>query len=160
MAASFSKVRLWRTPVYSSSLTRAISTMNYQQPCKIALHYKTRFWEHLDPPTIGGCGSTDIPGVGSVRYPSYAKNSSGPGVLLASYSSGTPARSLAALSEADHIGLARRAKVEVHGGVAAEQYTGVYNRQCWEVNEHQAGAWTAPFVGQQDLYLPAYYQTE
>lgn len=160
MAAPFSKVRIWRTPVHSSSLIQAINTMNYQQPCKIALHYKTRFWEHLDPPTIGGCGCTDIPGVGSVRYPPYAINSSGPGVLLASYSSGTPARSLVALSEADHIGLIQRAIVEVHGEVVAEQYTGIYSRQCWEVDEHQAGAWAAPSVGQQDLYLPAHYQTE
>lgn len=160
VAVPFTKVRLWRTPVYSSSLTRAINTMNYQQSCKIALHYETRFWEHLDPPIIGGCGSTDIPGVGSVCYPSYAINSSGPGVILGSYSSGTPARSVAALSEADHVALIQRAMVEVHGQVAADQYTGIYNRQCWEVDEHQAGAWAAPFVGQQDLYLPAYYQTE
>lgn len=160
VAVPFSKVRLWRTPVYSSSLSRAIQSMNYQQSCKVALHYETRFWEHLDPPIIGGCGSTDIPGIGSVCYPAYAINSSGPGVLLASYSSGVPARSLGALSESDHVGLVQRAMIEIHGQVAADRYTGVYDRICWEANEHQAGAWAAPFVGQQDLYLPAYYQTE
>ncbi|KAK5073828.1 hypothetical protein LTR51_004411 [Lithohypha guttulata] len=160
VAVPFTKVRLWRTPVYSSSLSRAIQTMNYQQSCKIALHYETRFWEHLDPPIIGGCGSTDIPGIGSVCYPPYAVNSTGPGVLLASYQSGTGARSVAALSDEDHVGLVQRAMVEVHGQVAADQYTGIYDRQCWELDEHQAGAWAAPFLGQQDLYLPAYYQTE
>lgn len=160
VAVPFSKVRLWRRPAYSSSLTRAINTMNYQQSCKVSLLYKTRFWESLDPPIIGGCGATDIPGIGSVCYPSYAINSSGPGVILASYQSGTLCRSAAALSDADHIGIVQRAMVEVHGEIAAEQYTGIYDRQCWEVDEHQAGAWAAPFVGQQDLYLPAYYQTE
>lgn len=56
VAVPFTKVRTWKTPKYSSLLTRAIQTMNYQQSCKVALHFKTRFWEHLDPPIIGGCG--------------------------------------------------------------------------------------------------------
>ncbi|KAF1953731.1 hypothetical protein CC80DRAFT_137478 [Byssothecium circinans] len=160
VAVPFSKVRLWNLPKYSSLLSRAINSMNYQQSCKIALHYKTRFWEHLDPPIIGGCGETDIPSLGSICYPPYKINSSLPGVILASYAYGTPARSLAALSTADHVGMMQRAMVEVHGRVAAEQFTGSIERQCWEVDEHQAGAWAAPFVGQQDLYLPAYYKTE
>lgn len=160
VAVPFSKVRLWSLPNYSSLLSRAIASMNYQQACKVALHYKTRFWEKLDPPIIGGCGSVDIPGIGSVCYPSYKINSSLPGVILASYISGTPCRSAAALSTEDHIGHVQRAMIEVHGEIAAEQFTGAFERQCWEVDEHQAGAWAAPLVGQQDLYLPAYYKTE
>jgi monoamine oxidase len=160
VAVPFSKVRLWSLPKYSSLLSRAISTMNYQQSCKVALHYKTRFWEKLSPPIIGGCGSVDIPGIGSVCYPAYKINSTLPGVILASYSSGTPARSLAALSTNDHVAYVQRAMVEVHGEVANEQFTGSFDRQCWEVDEHQAGAWAAPLVGQQDLFLPAYYETE
>lgn len=160
VAVPFSKVRLWSLPKYSSLLSRAISTMNYQQSCKVALHYKTRFWEKLSPPIIGGCGSVDIAGIGSVCYPAYKINSSLPGVILASYSSGNPARSLAALSTEDHVAYVQRAMIEVHGDIAAEQFTGAYDRQCWEVDEHQAGAWAAPVVGQQDLFLPAYYETE
>ncbi|KAF2220832.1 putative L-amino-acid oxidase [Elsinoe ampelina] len=130
VAAPFTKVRLWRTPRYSSALSRAISTMNYSPSCKVALHYQTRFWEKLSPPILGGCGSTDIPGLGNICYPSYAINSSGPGVILGSYASGTAARSFAALSEADHVALVQRAIVEAHGPVAAEQFTGNYDRQC------------------------------
>jgi monoamine oxidase len=63
VAVPFSKSRLWRMPSYSSSLSRAINTMNYQQSCKVSLLYKTRFWKQLDPPIIGGCGSTDVPGI-------------------------------------------------------------------------------------------------
>ena len=62
VAVPFSKVRLWRNPPYSSLLSRAISTSSYQASAKVALHYKTRFWEHLDPAIIGGCGNIDIPG--------------------------------------------------------------------------------------------------
>ncbi|KAF1810711.1 hypothetical protein P152DRAFT_94303 [Eremomyces bilateralis CBS 781.70] len=160
VAVPFSKVRGWSLPRYSSLLTRAIDTMNYQQSCKIALHYKTRFWEKLDPPIIGGCGSVDIYGVGSVCYPSYNINSTDPGVLLAAYASGTPARTMGALSDADHVGLVQRAMVEAHGQIAADEYTGIYDRQCWEMDEHQAGAWAAPLLGQQELYLPAYFNTE
>ena len=156
----FSKVRLWSLPKYSSLLSRAISSMNYQQSCKVSLHYKTRFWEKLSPPIIGGCGAVDIPGIGSVCYPAYKINSTGPGVILGSYASGTIARSLGALSTADHVAYVQRAMVEIHGEVAAEQWTGAFERQCWENDEHQAGAWAAPTVGQQDLYLPAYYKTE
>lgn len=148
------------SPLPTTLLTRQLLTQPLPRSCKIALHYKTRFWEHMDPPIIGGCGSTDIPGVGSVCYPAYKINSTGPGVILASYVSGTSAISVQSLSEADHVALIQRAMVEVHGPIAAEQWTGNYNRQCWEVDEHQAGAWASPLVGQQDLYLPAYYNTE
>ncbi|KAJ5951219.1 Amine oxidase [Penicillium vulpinum] len=160
VAAPFSKVRLWDLPRYSSLLSRAISTMNYSPSCKISLLYKTRFWEHMDEPILGGCGSVDVPGVGSVCYPSFNMNATGPGVILASYVSGTPARSTAALTDEEHVAHVQRAMVEVHGEIAAEQFTGIYDRQCWEVDHHQAGAWASPLVGQQELYLPAYYQTE
>ncbi|KAI9370252.1 flavin-containing amine oxidoreductase-domain containing protein [Aspergillus egyptiacus] len=160
VATPFSKVRLWDLPRYSSLLSRAISSMNYSPSCKLSLLYKTRFWEHQENPIFGGCGSVDVPGVGSVCYPSFNMNGTGPGVILASYISGTSARSVAALSPEDYVGVVQRAMVEFHGPIAAEQFTGIYDRQCWETDEHQAGAWASPYVGQQDLYLPAYYQTE
>lgn len=160
VAAPFSKVRLWDLPRYSSLLSRAISTLNYDPACKMALLYKTRFWEHLEEPIFGGCGSVDVSGVGNVCYPSYNMNGTGPGVILASYISGTPARSTAALSAEEHVALIQRTMVEVHGEIAAEQFTGIYDRQCWEFDHHQAGAWADPLVGQQELYLPSYYQTE
>lgn len=160
VSAPFSKVRLWQLPTYSSLLSRAITTLNYYQSCKLALHYKTRFWEKQEHPIFGGCGVTDIPGLGSVCYPSYEINSTRPGVILASYVSGQLSRSAAALSEEDHIAHVQRAMVEVHGEKANEEFTGHYERQCWEVDEHQAGAWAAPTVGQQELYIPAFHRTE
>ncbi|TVY85261.1 L-amino-acid oxidase [Lachnellula suecica] len=160
---------LARAPVetasYTSLLSRAIQTLNYSPACKVSMHYKTRFWEHDNyapgkKAIFGGCGATDIPGVGSVCYPSYALNSSGPGVILANYNSGLPARSLGSFTEAQHVAHIQKAMVEIHGAVAAEQWTGNYDRICWEQNEFQAGAWCSPLAGQQSLYLPAYYHTE
>jgi len=124
------------------------------------LHYKTRFWEHLDKPILGGCGSVNIPGIGSVCYPSYTLNATGPGVILASYLSGILTRSTAALSDIDHVALAQRAMVEIHGEIANEQFTGNYDRHCWEHDEFEMGAWCEPAAGQQALYLPAYFKTE
>ncbi|KAF2436477.1 hypothetical protein EJ08DRAFT_667257 [Tothia fuscella] len=160
VAAPFSKVRLWRLPPYSSLLTRAINTLNYVQACKVALHYRTRFWEHLPKPIFGGCGTSNIPGIHSICYPSYQLNRTGPGAVLGSYVSGVAARSWGALSPAEHAGRVHRAMIETHGDVARTQFTGQYDRVCWENEENAAGAWCNPVVGQEELYLPAYYQTE
>lgn len=113
VAIPFSRVRLWNPmPDYTSLLSRAIDRLNYSPSCKVALHYETRFWEHLEHPIIGGCGTVDIPGIRNVCYPSYQLNSTGPGVLLASYESGVPARSLGALTEEQHVALVQRAMIE------------------------------------------------
>ncbi|KAF4462586.1 L-amino-acid oxidase [Fusarium albosuccineum] len=154
VAVPFSKVRLWRIPTYSSLPPRAISTPNYDQACKVALQYKIRFWETQENPIFGGCGSTDIPGVGYVCYPAYKVNSTGPGIILGSYTSGVPARSVVASSEEDRVALIQRAIVEFYGEIANEQWTGNYDRQFWEVDEHQTGAWASPTVGQQELFIP------
>ncbi|KAJ5151919.1 Amine oxidase [Penicillium capsulatum] len=160
VAAPFTKVRLWDLPPYSSLLSRAISRLNYEPACKVALHYRSRFWEHGPDPILGGCGKVDVPGVGDVCYPSYKINSTGPGVILASFVSHSMARSLAALSDEEHAALAQRAMIAVHGDIAADQFTGLFERHCWESDPHQVGAFADPVVGQQELYIPAYYQTE
>jgi monoamine oxidase len=161
VAVPFSRVRLWNPmPDYTSLLRRAIDRLNYSQACKVSLHYETRFWEHLPEPIFGGCGSSNIPGIGSVCYPSYKMNSTGPGVILASYLSSVNARSVGALTEEQHVAMVQRAMIEIHGEVAQDQWTGAYDRICWENNEFQAGAWASPTVRQQQLYLPAYFHTE
>lgn len=160
VAVPFSKVRLWTLPAYTSLLNRAIQRLNYDPSCKVALHYKTRFWEHLPHPILGGCGSTNLPQISSVCYPSYKLNSTGPGVLLGTYISGVGARSVGSMTEEQHVAHVQRAMVEIHGPIAAEQWTGEYDRICWEHDEFQAGAWCDPTHDQQDLYLPAYFHTE
>ncbi|KAL1305744.1 hypothetical protein AAFC00_007325 [Neodothiora populina] len=161
IAVPFSRVRLWRLPSYSSLLARAISRLNYSAACKVALHYKTRFWEHLEKPIIGGCGSGGaIPGISSVCYPSYKINSTGPGVILGSYISSQLTRSLSSLPEEEHVALVQRAMIEIHGDVAREQWTGAYDRKCWELDEYEGGSWASPTAMQQQLYLPAYFHTE
>lgn len=160
VAVPFSKVRGWRLPSYSSAMSRAINTFNYEQSCKVALLYKTRFWEHLPHPIIGGCGSTNIPLLGSVCFPSYQVNTTRPGVILGSYSSGVTARTFGSMTELDHVAYVQRAMVETLGIEAEKQFTGIYDRICWEFNEFQAGAWAEPQLAQQPLYLKSFFQTE
>ncbi|KAK4550749.1 hypothetical protein LTR36_000328 [Oleoguttula mirabilis] len=87
-------------------------------------------------------------------------NSTLPGVIIDSYEEKTLARSLGAVTEEQHVALVQRAMIETQGAIAQEQFTGAYDRICWESNEYQAGAGCDSLVGRQDLYLPAYFHTE
>jgi monoamine oxidase len=78
--------------------------------------------------------------------------------MLASYTTPT-GPSLQAMSEADHVGMVVEAMNEIHGEIAAEQYTGVYDRVCWGLDPHQAGSWASPYAGQHEKYMPAYHRT-
>lgn len=156
----FNLIRFWDMPPHSSLLRRAIDRTVFDGAVKIAIQYKMRFWEHLDHPIIGGCGRVDIYGIGQICYPSYEINATGPGVMLASYISSADATVACAMPEAEHIARIQRAMVELHGPIAAEQYTGNYARHCWENDEHHAGSWAVPIVPQQQLYLPAFWHTE
>ncbi|KAL8642000.1 MAG: hypothetical protein Q9228_001267 [Teloschistes exilis] len=142
IAAPFSKVRSWRFP-------------------KTTLQFSTRFWEHYANPIYGSCStSTDIPGIGSICYPSYRINSTGPGVMLASYTSGDFGIRFASLPELEHVQYVLNAMVEIHGEVAREQYTGRYNRRCWALDPLESASWASPSVGMHKLYIPTFFETE
>lgn len=84
------------------------------------------------------------------------------------------------MTDDEHVQYVLEAMIEIHGPVAEEQYTGKYvfrplmyidpvliglrqsrhNRQCWLLDENIAAAWAAPVVGQHELYIPAYFETE
>ena len=128
---------------------------------QVALQFRTRFWEHFALPIIGGCSTTtDIPGIGSICYPSYNLNATGPGVMLASYSSGDFGLRFASFTDEEHIRYVWNAMIEIHGEVAREQYTGKYNRRCWVLDPLESASWASPSIGQHKLYIPAYFKTE
>ncbi|KAG4413800.1 hypothetical protein IFR04_013072 [Cadophora malorum] len=156
----FNLLRFWELPPHSSLMRRAIDRLVFDGAVKVAIQYKERFWEHLEHPIIGGCGRINIPGIGQICYPSYEINSTGPGVMLAAYISSSDARVACAMPEEEHIAYIQRAMVELHGPIADEMWTGNYDRHCWDNDQHHAGSWAVPIVPQQQLYLPAYWQTE
>ncbi|KAF8536514.1 L-amino-acid oxidase [Trichophaea hybrida] len=159
IAVPFTQVRQWRLSGLSQEITQAISNLGYSQACKIALHFRTRWWEKLDPPIFGGCTRTDIPGIGSFCYPSYHLNSSGPGVLLASYSAGDIAIRQVALTEEVHVQKTLEAMAEIHGPVVWREYTGLHYRQCWVLDANIGAGWANPNAGQHELFIPEYFKT-
>ncbi|KAI4641437.1 uncharacterized protein J4E78_010409 [Alternaria triticimaculans] len=154
-------MKFWQLPRYSSLLKRAIDRTLFANACKVAVQFKSRFWEHLDKPIIGGCTRLYQPNLGQICYPSHGINATGPGTMLASYLSDYEATVACAMPEAEHMAYIKRGFVLMHGSdIIEENWTGNYERQCWEQDEHQAGAFTMQIAGQQTLYLPAFYQTE
>ncbi|KAH8654394.1 hypothetical protein BGZ61DRAFT_500553 [Ilyonectria robusta] len=153
-------LKFWDMPPYSSLLKRAIDRTLFANAVKVAVQFKTRFWEHLERPILGGCTRITKPQLGQVCYPSWNLNATGPGTLLASYLSDYEATVACAMSEGEHLAYIKRALTQVHGDVVEENWTGNYARHCWEQDEHQAGAFTMQIFSQQDLYLPAFYQTQ
>jgi monoamine oxidase len=159
ISAPFSVVRSWRLPpTLSTTMANAIQHLHYQQACKVALEYSTRFWEHYANPIVGGCSTTsDIPGIGSICYPSYNINGTGKATILASYFSTDPWP--VSLSEEDHVKYVLDAMTEIHGESTRKLYTGRYNRRCWALDPLEAAGWASPTVGQHQLYIPEYFKT-
>lgn len=135
--------------------------MPYTAACKVALEFKTRFWEHYENPIYGSCSTnTDIPGIGSICYPSYNINGTGPATMLGSYISGSEwGARWVSVPEAEHVQYVLDAMIEIHGDVAREQYTGKYDRRCWMLDPYESASWASPEIGQHQLYLPEYFKT-
>lgn len=163
ISVPFSKVRSWRFPntLFNPTLRDAISAVPYTAVCKVALQFETRFWEHYEQPIFGGCSTTtDIPGIGSICYPSYKLNATGRGVMLASYSDGDFGLRFSSLTDEEHVQYVLNAMIEIHGPAARKQYTGRYNRRCWLLDPLETASWASPSIGMHKLYIPAYFKTE
>lgn len=160
IAVPFSVVRQWRLPSLPATMSNAINRLTYFTACKVALEFSERFWEHYENPIFGGCSTTsDIPGIGSICYPSYNLNGTGPASILASYQWGDMGERVSSLPEAEHVQYVLDAMVEIHGEFVRELYTGNYNRRCWNLDPLASGGWASPAVGQHQLYLPEYFKT-
>ncbi|KAI8149700.1 flavin-containing amine oxidoreductase-domain containing protein [Fennellomyces sp. T-0311] len=159
VSVPFSIVRMWHLPPeLPYSLRRAIENLGYGQACKVALEFKTRFWEHYDKPIIGGCDITDLKSE-FVCYPSNNLGSDGPGVMLASYATDGGGLRFASMSEEDHISRVLEDIMELHGAdIVKKHYTGNYHRKCWILDPFQSGAWAQPSSGQTKLFTPAYFE--
>lgn len=159
ISAPFSVVRGWRLPfTLPTTITNAIRHLGYGSACKVALEYSARFWERsLARPIAGGCSTTsDIPGIGSICYPSYDLGGAGRASVLASY---TTDDWPAALAEAEHVRYVLDAMAEIHGEPARRLFTGRYSRRCWAHDPLAAAGWAAPTIGQHLLYIPEYFKT-
>ncbi|KAK4207126.1 flavin-containing amine oxidoreductase-domain containing protein [Rhypophila decipiens] len=176
------KIRI--APPLPQTIASAIVSLPYTRACKVALEFKTRFWEDVrnvpGGPIYGSCSTSpdDILGIGSVCYPSYnlpsnaTTNSTffhskakgpgqGPAAMLASYvSTNDFADTWDSVPEAEHVEYVLNAIAEVHGEeLVREQYTGKYSRVCWGLDPLEAGSWASPAVGMHELFIPEYFKT-
>lgn len=165
VAVPFSVLKHWRIPALAAASETMASAIGggvaYTSACKVALEFETRFWEHLDEPIYGSCSTaTDIPGIGSVCYPSYNINGSGPATMLGSYISDSQwGERWASATDDEHMQYVLQAMVEIHGDVARDQFTGNYDRRCWVLDPLESASWASPAIGQHQLYLPEYFKT-
>lgn len=161
VTAPMALVRNWRLPAFSPLLSTAIDTYEYDQVCKVALQFQTRFWERFEQPIYGSCSTvTDIPAIGSICYPSYDINSTGPGVMLASYTGSDDGLRWASVPEAEHVQYVVDAMAEIHGDVVYDQYTGRYNRRCWLLDEYATVSWASAQIGMRKAFMPAFFRVE
>ena len=63
---------------------QALRTLGYGTAVKVAIKFKTRWWEKDGMKQFGGSSSTDRQSR-TVVYPSYGLGEDGPGVLMVTY---------------------------------------------------------------------------
>ncbi len=142
--------RIEFAPGLSGPKLRAVRQMTYDSATKVLMLARQRFWETGDG-IHGGGSVTDLP-IALTYYPSdnMAKNpavSSGPGVLLASYSWAQTARRLAALPPAERHQLVLEQLAKVHPQLQnPAPYVERMASWSWDNHPFSAGAfcWFSP----------------
>ncbi|WP_258960979.1 flavin monoamine oxidase family protein [Paenibacillus aquistagni] len=136
---------------FSSNKHKAIRKLNYFSATKIALEFKSRFWERSG--MLGGRSVTDIP-IRFSYYPSDNFGSAESAIVIASYTWADEALVWDSLSEEDRIYFALEGLKELHGEQVYYEYiTGT--SFCWGKNPYSMGAFTA-FEPRQDTELYPY----
>ncbi|WP_374564091.1 flavin monoamine oxidase family protein [Ideonella sp.] len=137
----FSVLRFIETPrSWSVQKLEAIRMLKMTNAVKVALGFKSRFWERPGPYSArmaGGQSNTDLP-VRSVVYPSFGIDQPGPAYILASYCWQNDADKFAHLTQEQMFEACLRHVVELHGEVARDEYLGHGASIVWN-NDPLAG---------------------
>jgi len=132
----------------------AIRELNYMASTKIAIEFKSRFWEKEGQ--RGGKSITELP-IRFSYYPSYGIGTPGPAIVLASYTWADEALTLESLSEKERIQCALANLAEIYGPqVYSEFISGT--SYSWSKNPYSCGAFTS-FEPGQDKELYPYVST-
>lgn len=145
-------------PAFSGAKMRAIRQVTYDSSTKVIMHARRRFWE-MDENIYGGGTYTDLP-TGITYYPSDnaarrdPRVSEGPGVFLASYTWGQPARRLAALSPDERERITMESLSKIHPQM--NEFGTIRDTVSWSWDNHPnacgAFAWFSP--GQHTTLYP------
>lgn len=123
----FSVLRFIDTPAsWSAQKLDAIRMLKMTNAVKVALGFRSRFWERPGPYSqgmAGGQSNTDLP-VRSVVYPSFGIDEPGPAYILASYCWQNGADKFAHLTQDQMFEACLQHVQRLHGDVARQEYLG------------------------------------
>ncbi len=149
----FSTLRFVKVEPYDSFSyykRKAIRELNYMASTKIAIEFKSRFWERGGQ--YGGKSITDMP-IRFTYYPSYGIGTEGPAVVLASYTWADEALTWDSLSNEDRIQYALKNLEEIYGHqIYLEFVSGT--SFSWSHNPYSCGAFTVFEPGQETELYP------
>lgn len=157
MTIPFSTLRFVEVEPYHSFSyykRRSIRELNYISATKIAIEFKSRFWERGGQ--HGGRSITDLP-IRFTYFPSYGTGKTGSAVVLASYTWADEAFTWDSLSEKERIQYALMNLAEIHGNQVYYEFVSGYSCS-WSQNPYSAGGFTA-FEPGQELELYPYIST-
>lgn len=147
----FAALRFVETPAtWTAEKYDAIRTLKMTNAVKVALGFKTRFWETAGPHSAhmaGGQSNTDFP-VRSVVYPSFGIGEPGPAYLLGSYCWQDDADKFSHLDQQQMFDTCLRHVVALHGEVAREQYLGHGASVIWNQEPLAGGGFEFFAAGQ------------
>ncbi|MED1741105.1 flavin monoamine oxidase family protein [Bacillus swezeyi] len=128
---------------------RAIRELNYIAATKIAIEFKSRFWENAGQ--RGGKSITDLP-IRFSYYPSRGIGSNGHAVVLASYTWADEALTWDSLSEGERLRYTLSNLSEIYGNIVYAEFVSGASFS-WSQNPFSAGGFTAFEPGQElELY--------
>ncbi|WP_433774649.1 flavin monoamine oxidase family protein [Bacillus wiedmannii] len=136
--------------LFSYYKRRAIRELNYIAATKIAIEFKSRFWEREGQ--CGGKSITDLP-IRFTYYPSYDIQSPGAAIVIASYTWADEALTWDSLSHRERIRCALKNLAQIYGNVVYSEFvTGA--SFSWSKNPYSCGAFTAFEPGQELEIFP------
>ncbi|MCI0766480.1 flavin monoamine oxidase family protein [Bacillus sp. TL12] len=153
----FSALRFVKVEPYDSfsyNKRKAIREVNYMASTKIAIEFKSRFWERKGQ--YGGKSITELP-IRFTYYPSYGIGTRGNAVILASYTWADEALTWDSLSEKERIRYALMDLAEIYGNQVYFEFVSGASFS-WGKNPYSCGAFTA-FEPGQELELYPYIPT-
>ncbi|KEK24113.1 flavin monoamine oxidase family protein [Bacillus gaemokensis] len=136
--------------LFSYYKRRAIRELNYIAATKIAIEFKSRFWEREGQ--YGGKSITDLP-IRFTYYPSYGIHTSGPAVVLASYTWADEALIWDSLSNRDRIRYALKSLAQIYGNQVYKEFVSGASFS-WSQNPYSCGGFTAFEPGQELELFP------
>ncbi|HDZ1833808.1 TPA: flavin monoamine oxidase family protein, partial [Bacillus anthracis] len=136
--------------LFSYYKRRAIRELNYIAATKIAIEFKSRFWEKAGQ--YGGKSITDLP-IRFTYYPSYGIHTPGAATVLASYTWADEALTWDSLPDRERIRYALKNLAEIYGEIVYSEFvTGT--SFSWSKNPYSCGAFTAFEPGQELELFP------